>query len=85
MYTLLAFAHLMLIFFQRAEDQTATMRALQKELSDVRALREREARQAEEDGEESKIFRDRCMKLEEELEMRQAEVSDAVNPFCQTM
>ena len=59
------------------------MRALQKELSDVRALSEREARQAEGDREELKIFRDRCMKLEDELEMRQAEVSDAVNPFCQ--
>jgi len=72
----------MLIFVQRAEEQTATMRVLQKELSDVRALGEREARQAEEDREESKIFRDRCMKLEEELEMRQAEVSDAVNFFA---
>lgn len=56
---------------QRTEEQSATMRALQKELDDLREAREREARQAEDDREELHIFRERCNRLEEENELRQ--------------
>lgn len=72
---------MILTFFQRAEEQTANIRALQKELSELRAVREREAHQSEKDREELKIFRDRCVKFEEEFEMRQNEVNHAVCIF----
>jgi hypothetical protein len=45
------------------------MRALQKELDELREVRQREkdreARRAREDGEELQILRDRCESLEE--------------------
>lgn len=47
------------------------MRNMQKELDELKDLRKREARQAEDDREELAIYRDRCLKLEEENEMRQ--------------
>ncbi|KAF8160871.1 hypothetical protein B0H34DRAFT_765957 [Crassisporium funariophilum] len=63
---------------QRAEEQSATMRLMQKELEDLKELRQREARQADDDREELQIYRDRCMKLEAEHELRQGE-SDSEN------
>lgn len=66
---------------KRAEEATASMRALQKELDDAKELRqrekEREARRAKEDEEELEILRSRCEKLEEERENR-ATSADAV-------
>jgi FtsZ-binding cell division protein ZapB len=50
------------------------MRLMQRELEDLKEVRQREARQAEEDREELIIFRDRCNKLEEENELRQERV-----------
>ena len=50
------------------------MRLMQRELEDLKEVRQREARQAEEDREELIIFRDRCNKLEEENELRQGRV-----------
>ena len=60
--------------FKRAEEQTATILALQKELEDLRASRECAIRQADEDREELQASRDRVNKLEEELSMRQSVV-----------
>lgn len=55
------------------------MRALQKELDDLREVRqrekEREARRAQDDEEELQILRDRLEGLEEERENRQGGVS----------
>ncbi|KAF7362137.1 hypothetical protein MVEN_00559700 [Mycena venus] len=57
---------------RRAEEQTAAMRALQRELDDLRETRqrekEREARRAQEDEDELRILRERCERLEEERE-----------------
>lgn len=50
------------------------MRLMQRELEDLKEVRQRETRQAEEDREELIIFRDRCNKLEEENELRQGRV-----------
>ena len=47
---------------------------LQKELEEIKESRQRECRQAQEDREELQIYRDRCMKLEAEHELRQGEV-----------
>ncbi|KAG7090973.1 hypothetical protein E1B28_010040 [Marasmius oreades] len=67
-------------FRKRAEEQTSAMRNLQKELDDLREIRqlekEREARRAREDEEELQILRDRIEKLEEERSSRPVE-SDA--------
>jgi len=60
---------------KRAEEQTASIRILQKELEDLRAGRELAARKAEEDREELNTFRDRCNKLEEEISIQQNVVS----------
>ncbi|OJA12851.1 hypothetical protein AZE42_02429 [Rhizopogon vesiculosus] len=55
---------------QRAEEQGSAMRAMQRELDDLRDLRarekERETRRAQADEEELQILRDRCERLEEE-------------------
>ncbi|KAG2131707.1 uncharacterized protein EDB93DRAFT_1311288 [Suillus bovinus] len=55
---------------QRAEEHGSTMKALQRELDDIRDLRarekEREARRVQADEEELQILRDRCERLEEE-------------------
>jgi protein SPA2 len=55
---------------QRAEEQSAAMRTLQKELEELKETRqrekERETRRAAEDEEELQILRDRLEKLEEE-------------------
>lgn len=55
------------------------MRALQKELDELREVRqretEREALRAREDEDELRILRDRCESLEEERGNRQGEVS----------
>ncbi|KAG9220958.1 hypothetical protein CCMSSC00406_0002442 [Pleurotus cornucopiae] len=57
-------------FRRRAEEQGSAMKALQKELDELRETRarekEREARRAREDEEELQILRDRCEKLEDE-------------------
>jgi DNA repair exonuclease SbcCD ATPase subunit len=57
---------------RRAEEQTVAMRALQRELDDLRDTRQREmdkeARRAQEDEDELRILRDRCERLEEERE-----------------
>ncbi|GLB37366.1 putative spa2 homology domain (SHD) of GIT [Lyophyllum shimeji] len=62
---------------RRAEEQSSTMRALQKELDELREDRQREAeraaRRAQEDEEELQILRDRCERLEEERENRQGQ------------
>ena len=54
------------------------MRALHKELDELREVRqqetEREALRAHEDEGELRILRDRCERLEQELERRQGEV-----------
>ncbi|KAG1818053.1 uncharacterized protein BJ212DRAFT_1479880 [Suillus subaureus] len=54
----------------RAEEHGFAMKALQRELDDIRDLRtrekEREARRAQADEEELQILRDRCERLEEE-------------------
>jgi protein SPA2 len=47
---------------------------LQKELEELKEYQQREARQAQEDRDELQIYRDRCMKLEAEHELRQGEV-----------
>jgi FtsZ-binding cell division protein ZapB len=64
----------MLNHYQRAEEQSATIRLLKKELEELNEYRQRESRQAQEDREELQIYRDRCMKLEAENELRQGEV-----------
>ncbi|KAJ7647538.1 hypothetical protein FB45DRAFT_201713 [Roridomyces roridus] len=55
---------------RRGEEQTTAMRALQRELEELRETRlleqEREARQAQEDEEELRMLRERCDRLEEE-------------------
>ncbi|KAJ7745491.1 hypothetical protein DFH07DRAFT_18330 [Mycena maculata] len=55
---------------RRAEEQTTAMRALQRELEDLRETRqrekEREARRAQDDEDELRILRERCEQLEEE-------------------
>ncbi|KAI9449387.1 hypothetical protein F5148DRAFT_1247904 [Russula earlei] len=57
-------------FRRRAEEQSAAILALQKELDNVREdaqrSREREARRAQQDEEELQILRERCERLEEE-------------------
>ncbi|KAF5385935.1 hypothetical protein D9615_002290 [Tricholomella constricta] len=62
---------------RRTEEQSSTMRALQKELDELRETRQREseraARRAEEDEDEVRILRDRCERLEEERENFQGE------------
>ncbi|KAF9017999.1 hypothetical protein BDZ89DRAFT_1165453 [Hymenopellis radicata] len=59
---------------RRAEEQSMTMRALQKELEDLRETRqrekEREARRAQQDEDELQILRDRCEVLEQDRETR---------------
>jgi protein SPA2 len=64
---------------QQAEEQTTTMRSLQKELDDLGESctkeREREARRAKEDEEELWILRDRCVSLEDEPANRNEDVS----------
>ena len=54
------------------------MRAMQKELDELREVRLREAerasRRAQEDEEELRILRDRCEALEEERQNRRGEV-----------
>lgn len=55
---------------RRAEEQSAAMLAMQKELADAREdherTREREARRAREDEDELQILRERCERLEDE-------------------
>ncbi|KAG7449778.1 uncharacterized protein BT62DRAFT_885871 [Guyanagaster necrorhizus] len=57
---------------RRAEEQSTAMRALQKELDDLRDIRqrekEREARRAQTDEDELQILRDRCEILEQQRE-----------------
>jgi protein SPA2 len=60
--------------YQRAEEQSATTRLLQKELEELKEYQQRESHQAQEDRDELQIYRDRCMKLEAEHELRQGEV-----------
>ncbi|KAJ7497027.1 hypothetical protein FB451DRAFT_1359481 [Mycena latifolia] len=65
---------------RRAEEQTTAMRALQRELDELRETRqrekEREARRAQEDEDELQILRDRCERLEEERENSQGGGAD---------
>ncbi|KIJ15449.1 hypothetical protein PAXINDRAFT_168952 [Paxillus involutus ATCC 200175] len=60
-------------FRRRAEEHGSAMRALQKELDELRELRarekEREMKRAQDDEEELQILRDRCESLEEEREI----------------
>ncbi|KAK0195779.1 hypothetical protein F5146DRAFT_1027040 [Armillaria mellea] len=60
------------VFRRRAEEQSTVMRALQKELDELREVRqrekEREARRAQSDEDELQILRDRCELLERERE-----------------
>lgn len=62
---------------RRAEVESIAMRALQKELEELREVRqrekEREALRAREDEDELRILRDRCERLEEEREHQQGE------------
>jgi hypothetical protein len=55
---------------QRAEEQSAAMLALQKELDNMREeaqrARDREARRTQQDEEELQILRERCERLEDE-------------------
>jgi cob(I)alamin adenosyltransferase len=55
---------------QRAEEQSTTMRTLQKELEDLREMRsreqDREARRSREAHEELRALRERCEQLEGE-------------------
>jgi len=55
---------------ERAEEQSAAMLALQKELDNVREESQRaqewEARRVQQDEEELQILRERCERLEEE-------------------
>ncbi|KAJ7039191.1 hypothetical protein C8F04DRAFT_950244 [Mycena alexandri] len=57
---------------RRAEEQTTAMRALQRELDELRETRqrekEREARRAQDDEDELTNLRERCERLEEERE-----------------
>jgi cell division septum initiation protein DivIVA len=57
-------------FRKRAEEHGSAMKALQRELDDIRDLRarekDREARRAQADEEELQILRERCERLEEE-------------------
>lgn len=59
------------------------MRALQKELDELREVRQREqerdAIRAREDEDELRILRDRCERLEEERVHRQGEVSRIID------
>ena len=68
---------------QRAEEESIAMRALQKELDELRDVRQREkerdAIRAREDEDELRILRDRCEKLEEERAHQQGEVSGIIN------
>ncbi|KAJ6558466.1 hypothetical protein DFH09DRAFT_1279888 [Mycena vulgaris] len=65
---------------RRAEEQTTAMRALQRELDELRETRQREkdreARRAQDDEEEMRVLRDRCERLEAELESEQAGGAD---------
>jgi hypothetical protein len=58
------------VSLQLAEEHGSSMKALQRELDDIRDLRarekDREARRAQADEEELQILRDRCERLEEE-------------------
>ncbi|KAF9240371.1 hypothetical protein BU15DRAFT_87619 [Melanogaster broomeanus] len=58
------------VFRRRAEEHGSEMRALQKELDELRDLRtrekEREMKRAQDDEDELEILRDRCERLEEE-------------------
>lgn len=58
------------------------MRALQKELDDLREVRQRDmdqaALRAQEDEDELRILRDRCEILEDEKHNQQSEVCDFV-------
>lgn len=69
-----------LILLQRAEEQSSSMLSLQRELEELRELRqrdkEREARRIQDDEEEIQILRDRCEKLESERTLSQSEVRD---------
>lgn len=51
------------------------MRAMQKELDDLRREREQNSRRAREDEEELQILRERCERLEEERASGQGGVS----------
>jgi hypothetical protein len=51
---------------QRAEEQSTTMRALQKELDELRRDKERDSHRAREDGEELRLLREQCERLENE-------------------
>ncbi|KAJ7690687.1 hypothetical protein B0H17DRAFT_584572 [Mycena rosella] len=65
---------------QRAEEQTTAMRALQRELDELRETRqrekERETRRAQEDEDEMQMLRDRCERVQEELENSQGGGAD---------
>ncbi|KAG6884997.1 hypothetical protein C0993_006648 [Termitomyces sp. T159_Od127] len=78
------------IFRQRTEEQTSTMRVLQKELDELQETRLREAeratRRAQDDEEELRILRDRCETLEEERQNHQGETDmDVVNQLRSDM
>jgi len=77
------FLNRVLCYVQRAEEESMAMRALQGELDELRAVRqrekEREALRAREDDDELRILRDRCERLEEERQHRQGEVSNIVS------
>lgn len=64
---------------KRAEEQSSAVRALQKELDDLRESRQREkeqeSRRARQDDEELRILRERCETLEQERENGQGGVS----------
>jgi hypothetical protein len=49
---------------QRAEEHSTTTRMLQKELEEIKESRQHESRQAQEEREELRIYRERYMKLE---------------------
>ncbi|KAF7321396.1 hypothetical protein MKEN_00660100 [Mycena kentingensis (nom. inval.)] len=65
---------------RRAEEQTTAMRALQRELDDMRDSRQREkdneTRRAQEDEEELRLLRNRVDQLEEERELNSGATAD---------
>ncbi|KAG6879161.1 hypothetical protein C0992_004694 [Termitomyces sp. T32_za158] len=78
------------IFRRRTEEQTSTMRVLQKELDELQETRLREAeratRRAQDDEDELRILRDRCEALEEERQNHQGETDmEVVNQLRSDM
>ncbi|KAJ7076896.1 hypothetical protein B0H15DRAFT_934193 [Mycena belliarum] len=70
----------LIVVRQRAEEQTTAMRALQRELDELRETRqrekERETRRAQDDEAEMQLLRERCERLEDEREISQGGGAD---------